>query len=306
MISLARVSASGSLGRGRRVALTDVTLRAELGVLAIVGRPADGTTLLFDVIEGRTSPRSGDVSVLGKRPLSARRSIARVTLEAPLPETMRVDDVCALAADLRGEPARAAAARLDPFGLGALAPRRVSALTLGERRAVSLAIALTSSATLLLVEEPLAMLDAVAPRFVESALRAFAAQATVLVATPSSRDALALGDRFAILANGALTALAPEAALASAGAAVMTLTVPSADAPRILELLGVADGITSTTSFGSPAKGVLVRVTGPDLPTLAAAVTRAVAGAGVSPIAIETPPLPFDVLRQAIACGAPR
>src|SRR5690606_8550601 len=158
------------------------------------GAPRDGTSLLFDVIEGRVAPQVGRVAVLGVAPGQARSRVARVSMDAPLPDALRVEEICDVAADRRGEPRRPAVERLGVLGAAGLAKRRASTLSLEERRTVALAIALTSRADVLLVEEPLAARDPVASGFVIDALRARAANACVLVTTASARDATRAGD----------------------------------------------------------------------------------------------------------------
>ena len=204
MIDLVAVSARGRAERGHpRVVLTKVSLEQRAGVLGIVGAPKDGTSLLLDMIDGTAPPSSGRVVVLGGSPDAARPRLARVSLEAPLPDALRVDEVCDLAADLRGEPRRSSGETLGALGVGALARRRVRSLALEERRAVALAIALGSTkAEVLLIEEPLALLDPVAPRMVVDALRARAASACVIVTTASPRDATRLADRLGVLTSG--------------------------------------------------------------------------------------------------------
>ncbi|MDF2692118.1 MAG: transporter, ATP-binding protein, partial [Labilithrix sp.] len=219
MIELALVSAHGPAERGRpRALLTQVSLDHQRGVLGIIGAPKDGTSLLLDMLDGTAMPSSGRVTVLGTTPDAARSRVARVSLDAPLPEVLRVEEVCDLASDLRGEPRRPAAERLGMLGVAALARRRVRSLTVDERRSVALALALTSTKVeAILIEEPLVAMDPVSPRLIGDVLRARAAAASVIVVTASPRDATRLADRLGVLTAGTYAPLPPELAHTSLG-----------------------------------------------------------------------------------------
>ncbi len=315
MIEVVGVSARGRAERGRpRVVLTKVSLEQRAGVLGIVGAPKDGTSLLLDLIDGTAPPASGRVVVLGGSPDAARARLARVSLEAPLPDALRVHEVCDLAADLRGEPRRSAAEILDTLGIGALARRRVRSLALEERRAVALAIAASSTkAEVLLIEEPLALLDPVAPRLVVDALRARAASACVLVTTASPRDATRLADRLGVLTSGIYSQLPPELAHMSlgpdGGASIRVVVAPAhgkGGAAALAGILGGDDAVArvETATYAAPSEAVSVVVSGRDLARLSQAVTRAIATARIDVELVEPSTLSLDAIRAALAARA--
>ena len=311
-IELTGISARGAAERGRaRTVLTSVGLAHQSGVLAIIGAHKDGTALLFDVLDGTTMPRAGRVTVFGGAPGDARRRIARVSLEAPLPEALRVDEVCDLAADVRGEPRRSAAERLGTLGLGTLGPRRVRSLSVDERRAVAFAIALSSKADVLLIEEPFAVLDPVAPRLVADALRARATSACVVVTTASPRDASRIADVLGMLTMGVYAPLSLELAHTSFGPdatcsirVVVTPTQGKAGAASLISAMSGEDAVVKieTSSYASGGVGLLV--TGTQLEALSRAVTRAIANARVDVELIEPSALPLDAIRVALAARA--
>jgi len=314
MIELAGVSARGPAERGRpRVVLTKVSLEQRAGVLGIVGAPKDGTSLLLDLIDGTAPPASGRVVVLGGSPDAVRARLARVSLEAPLPDALRVDEVCDLAADLRGEPRRSAEEILGALGIGALARRRVRSLALEERRAVALAIAVGSKAEVLLIEEPLALLDPVAPRLVVDALRARAASACVIVTTASPRDATRLADRLGVLTSGIYSQLPPELAHMSlgpeGGASILVVVAPThgkSGAAALAGILGGDDAVArvETATYAAPSEAVSVVVSGRDLARLSRAVTHAIATARVDVELVEASTLSLDAIRAALAARA--
>lgn len=312
MIEVVRLVARGR-GTSRHVQLKDVGLVQSSGILAILGAPVDGTSLLFDVLDATVEPTSGRALVLEKAPDVARPHVARVSLDAPLPESLDVGEVCDLASDLRGEPRRAASDRLSVIGVAMLAPRKVRSLTPGERRAVSLAIALTSTARVVLVEEPLVAIDPVAPRLVVDALQARASSCTILLTTASPRDAARFGGRVGILTRGAyaeLSATGTHLVGGAGGPSSIRIVVGGAagksGAARLAGLLGADDAVTSLETAAHPSRSgaVTIVVAGTDRSLLAHAVTHAIAAAKVDVELVEPSMLSLDGIRGALAASA--
>lgn len=288
-VALHDVMARGVLG----TKIERISLEAGKGVTAIVGRPTDGTTLLFDVLDGTVTPKRGTVAVPS--------TMARVTMDAPLPDAMTVGEVCALASDLRGE---APVDALTPLDLASLSKRPTTSLSVDERRAVTLAIALASKAELILIEEPLALLG-VATRVATDAIRERAKTACVLVITSSPRDATRVGDRIAVLADGLLTPIEESNTVSSdAGSLVVVVSASQGreGAASLISALGREEAVSSV-DMGAFAAGraTSLSVHGNDLGALAKAVTRAIAHSKVNIDLIEPSILPLDAIRAQIA-----
>lgn len=311
MIALEALQARVGAERGKPASIVKgVTFTWETGVLAVLGARADGTTALLEALAGLTRIRGGRALVDGRVPAQARASISYVPLETSLPDALRVSEVCELAGQIRGEPAQAPASRLAVLGLEALANRRVRSLSAGEARAVALAIALTAKTPILLVDEPLAGLDASAPARVIEALRARAATgAAVVVTTASVRDATRVADQLGVLTRGVFSHLPPSLAHAGHGAAklrvVLAVSMPSEIAPFVAALSEeTAIAGVETAPFAATRTlhaAVSVVVSGNDLLTLARAVGAAAARTGAKVEAIESAVMPLDAIRAAIA-----
>ncbi|MDT3446018.1 MULTISPECIES: sulfate/molybdate ABC transporter ATP-binding protein [unclassified Pseudofrankia] len=102
----------------------------------------------------------------------------------------------------------AADAWLDRMGLAGFGPRRPATLSGGQAQRVALARALATGPRLLLLDEPLAALDATTRVDLRAFLRATlpATGAAVLVVTHDPTDAAGLADRVVILDAGAVAA----------------------------------------------------------------------------------------------------
>ena len=107
----------------------------------------------------------------------------------------------------RAEARRRAAAWLERVGLAAHAAARPRALSGGQAQRVALARALVGEPRLLLLDEPLAALDAATRTEVRRDLRRHLASfdGTRLLVTHDPLDAIALADRLVVLEGGRVT-----------------------------------------------------------------------------------------------------
>jgi molybdate transport system ATP-binding protein len=111
------------------------------------------------------------------------------------------------AAEARARVAEAAGL----LGIGGLLGRRPAALSGGQRQRVALARALAPRPRLLLLDEPLSALDGPAREELRGELRALLLRARIpaLVVTHDRVEAMALGDRLAVLAEGGIRQVGP-------------------------------------------------------------------------------------------------
>jgi ABC-2 type transport system ATP-binding protein len=160
------VEASG-LGKryGGTWALRECTLAIPAGhVAALVGPNGAGKTTLLNLAVGLAAPTAGAVTVLGRRPPgspAALDGIAFVAQDTPLYKNLPVAGMLHLTRNLsRRFDQRYAETRLGDLGIPL--KRKAGKLSGGQQAQVALTLALARRPRLLVLDEPVAMLDPVA------------------------------------------------------------------------------------------------------------------------------------------------
>ncbi len=156
-------------GLGKRYgstwALHECTLAIPAGhVAALVGPNGAGKTTLLNLAVGLAEPTAGGVTVLGGKPAgspAALDGIAFVAQDTPLYKNLPAADMLHLTANLnRRFDQHFAKARLGELGIPL--NRKAGKLSGGQRAQLALTVALARRPRLLVLDEPVAMLDPVA------------------------------------------------------------------------------------------------------------------------------------------------
>ncbi len=160
------IEASG-LGKryGSTWALRECTLAIPAGhVAALVGPNGAGKTTLLNLAVGLAEPTAGSVTVLGGQPAGspvALNGIAFVAQDTPLYKNLSVADMLHLTRNLnRRFDQRYAKTRLAELGVPL--NRKAGKLSGGQQAQLALTLALARRPRLLVLDEPVAMLDPVA------------------------------------------------------------------------------------------------------------------------------------------------
>ncbi len=198
------------------VGLRSYTLRVALEVgretIALVGPSGAGKTTVLRAIAGLLDPDAGRIALgdeawfdgaAGTALAPEERSVGLVFQDYALFPHLSVRRNVEFGGRAR------AAELLERFGVAHLAEDRPGAISGGERQRVALARALARDPAVLLLDEPLAALDAQTRAEVRGELQDLFAELDLptLLVTHDFRDAAALADRVGVLVNGTLRQL---------------------------------------------------------------------------------------------------
>jgi iron complex transport system ATP-binding protein len=212
--------------RGENTLLDHVDWQVELDERWVVlGPNGAGKTTLSNLVAARSHPTSGTVGILGERlgkvdvfELRPRIGLSTAALSEAIPFDETVADAVVTAAWAvlgRGREQYEAMDEirahglLEQFGIDALAERRYSTLSEGERKRVQIARALMTDPEILLLDEPAAGLDLGARERLVTTLSelAYDADAPTLVMVTHHVEEIPPGFTHALLlADGAVVA----------------------------------------------------------------------------------------------------
>ena len=204
MLGFARVTVGFERGAAPLLDAFDLALVPGESV-ALVGASGCGKSTLLRLLAGLLPPWSGEVHA---GPPAER---AMVFQQPTLLPWRTVAENVALPLTLRGEADAGRVARaLDDVGLAAAATALPRALSGGMAMRASLARAMVTAPTLLLLDEPFGALDALTRRRVQAAfVEAWESRAaTVLLVTHDLDEAAALCDRVVLVGGRPLRVLA--------------------------------------------------------------------------------------------------
>ena len=195
----------------------DVGFTLAPGVTIIFGPSGAGKTTLLDCIAGLTKPDSGKIAV-GDRILFDRetslpaqsRTIGYVFQDLALFPHLTVGDNVeyGLSRVDRSERRKRSDVILESFRISHLRERKPAEVSGGERQRVALARALVTDPRVLLLDEPMAALDAATKSKIIDDLRAWNAARgiPIVYVTHNREEVFALGDRVLVLENGRIIA----------------------------------------------------------------------------------------------------
>jgi tungstate transport system ATP-binding protein len=254
--------------RGRWILDVDAFGVARGETVAVLGPNGAGKSTLVQVLGLLERPDAGQVSLSGRAvgrgdEAAARRKLACV-FQTPLLLDRTVRENVELGLRLRGVKADERRRRLDAWcgrlGIAELAARRTRTLSGGEAQRVNLARALVLEPEVILLDEPLAALDAPTREAMQGELGALirgAAMAAVFV-THHRREALALGDRVAVMLDGRIRQMGPPGDVFSRPADL--------DVARFLGVENLLAAEAAGAAIRFPGGAALRREAGPDGP----------------------------------------
>jgi len=194
---------------GDVVALDDATI--DVGgaeILGLLGPNGAGKTTVMSLLRGLIRPTEGTVELFGRDPRdhTSRTTLGVTPQETALPPTLRVGEVI----DFVGAhyPERVPAGELaERFGFSELLRRQTGALSGGQRRRLSVALAFVGRPRLVLLDEPTTGLDVDGRRELWDAIRSQRGQgASVVVTSHYLEEIEALAERVVVMSEGRIVA----------------------------------------------------------------------------------------------------
>jgi len=241
------------------------------GVTALFGPSGAGKTTIANAVAGLFKPDEGRIAVNGRTVFDTRAGVfvpARARRTGYVFQDARLFPHMSVETNLRfgwrRHDPRASEAEIahivDLLGLGALMTRKPAKLSGGEKSRVALARALLSSPEILILDEPLAALDAARKREILPYLERLRDEARIpmLYVSHAAEEVARLADRLIVLKNGRVAAQgsvfdlmsAPEfseiTGAAPYGSVIGTIVAAHNDADG-LTMLGFAGGALAVT-----------------------------------------------------------
>lgn len=182
-------------------------------LVALLGPSGCGKTTTMRMIAGLLTPTSGDICFDGRSVLAIppeRRGAVMVFQKHLLFPHMNVAENVGFGLKMRGvakaEIAQRVSAMLDLVQLSGFEGRRAHALSGGQQQRVALARALIIEPQVLLLDEPLANLDANLRLEMRRLIRTLQQRLgiTMIFVTHDQEEAVMLADRVALMVNGVL------------------------------------------------------------------------------------------------------
>jgi ATP-binding cassette subfamily A (ABC1) protein 3 len=225
---------------GKYTAVDNVSFAVQRNeTFCLLGPNGAGKTTSISLILGELSPDSGDVYVNGHS-ISRHRAKARnflgVCPQFDAIDNLTVAQTLKFYAVVKGVPkvAHNVSEIIRAVGLEAFVDRKADALSGGNRRKLSLGIALMGNPAVMLLDEPSSGMDAAAKRTMWRTLRAVSKDRAIVLTTHSMEESDALASRVGIL-GGRMLALGTVAELRKAHGAFLYIHLVHKRAPHATE-----------------------------------------------------------------------
>jgi heme ABC exporter ATP-binding subunit CcmA len=198
---------------GRRWVLAHVDLEVAPGEsLLLAGPNGSGKTTLLRVIAGLSRPTAGSIRIFGRDPgeerLTCRASLSMVSHRSYLYDGLTPMEMVRTWARLAGAPSADAdlASLLDEVELGPHRDRLIGSFSAGMRKRLTLLRTRLEKPDLLILDEPLAALDAAGKRLIERWVRGELERGTaVIIASHAVERMSRLCERGLLLEQGQVT-----------------------------------------------------------------------------------------------------
>ncbi|KAI8606813.1 P-loop containing nucleoside triphosphate hydrolase protein, partial [Chytriomyces sp. MP71] len=207
----------GRKGLGPKIAVRDVTFAEERGVIfGLLGPNGAGKTTLINILTGLYESSAGEARLAGFDVKTETASVYNQIGVCPqfdiLWEDLTIEEHLYFYARLkgvgRGNEAEAVERSLEQVSLTSLRKRLSKNLSGGEKRRLSIAIALVGDPAVVFLDEPTTGLDPEVRRLIWNIIQGARENKTIILTTHSMEEAEALCQRIGIMAKGSLRCVA--------------------------------------------------------------------------------------------------
>lgn len=195
-------------------AVNEVTLEVKEGeLITLLGPSGCGKTTLLRIIAGFETPDKGRVFILGKESTNMspeKRDVAMIFQNYALFPNMTVGQNIAFPMVIAKKPKdyirKRVAELLDLVKLSGFENRKITQLSGGQKQRVALARALAKESKVLLLDEPLAALDAKVRVELRVEIKKIQQHTgtTMIYVTHDQEEALSISDRIAVMNHGVI------------------------------------------------------------------------------------------------------
>jgi ABC-2 type transport system ATP-binding protein len=190
---------------------------SEPAIYVVLGPNGAGKTTLFRTVAGVLRPISGKVLLDGENLYSAselRREIGYLSHLTALPEEMTVAKALGFYGEIeQGDPSKA----MEILGIGDLGAKKVSDLSQGQKKRVSIAKLFLRERKMYLMDEPTSNLDPVIAKEVRDILLKLSRDKFVLYSSHNLYEAQEIGDYVVMIKDGKVGFYGKKSELRSGG-----------------------------------------------------------------------------------------
>lgn len=202
---------------GKKTVLRDISFTAEQGeCVAIAGANGCGKSTLLSILAGTLKPGAGEFEAFGqdifRNPKERERLIGYVPQENPLiPELDARDNLklwyCNSRYDMAEELEKGVLAML---GIPEFLDVKVSAMSGGMKKRLSIGCAVANDPAILILDEPSAALDLVCKASIRQYMEEFKKRKGIILITTHDEDELRICDRLLVMKEGVLSESDPS------------------------------------------------------------------------------------------------
>ncbi len=213
------------------VAVDRISFEVEKGeIFGLLGPNGAGKTTTLECLEGLRQPDAGELRILGvdpQREPGKLRNIIGVQLQTSgLPDNMTVDEAMRFFSAYHGVPPRYEL--LTRMGLEDKRDTQYHQLSTGQKRKLSLSLAITYEPPVIILDEPTAGLDVASRTELHDMMQELRSEGTtIILATHDMAEAEKMTDRVAILLRGQIVDTGSPRELTSKGSGLTKVSVRS-------------------------------------------------------------------------------